>query len=151
MYLTLLRELGIKVEQVVTDTTSDPLVIKAAQSLFANRCEWGWLSDYQLLIRRNYPTLARYYGYRFKRKRRRIQSTVRHLEISLNPGWGFPDQIPNHDRLLETIFTNQISVTAACLLYALEAAPRYRENSGLDAFRSHIIPSSLHESIQLYT
>ena len=154
MYLSILSDLGVKVERTVSDQATESLIVDVARKLFLKGSRWNWRYDHIMKLHQTNPVLAKYWGYKLNHYWRMPRWHYHKVRSEWGPIAGL--ELKNHGFRewglgSAALFANQISSTAACLLYTLEVAPRYRENDGLNPFRTHKTPLSLQESILRYT
>ena len=154
MYIAILSNLGIEVERVSSNSFAESRVVEVATKLFRPESHWDLRSAHIIKLQKTYPTLAKYWGYRLNRHWLMPRWYLRKVMSEWGPlawlWWKNYDFSECGDDVA-ALTSHHISSTAACLLFTLESAPRYRENDSLNPFRTHKIPRSLKESILRYT
>lgn len=154
MYISILSNLGVEVERVSSNHCTESRVVEVATKLFRPETHWDLRYAHIMKLQKTHPTLAKYWGYRLNRHWLMPRWYLRKVMSEWGPlawlWWKNYDFSESGDDVA-ALTSNHISSTAACLLFTLESAPRYRENDGLNPFRTHKTPRSLKESILRYT
>lgn len=154
MYIAILANLGVEVERVSSNHCTESRVVEVATRLFRPETHWDLRYAHIMKLQKTHPTLAKYWGYRLNRHWLMPRWYLRKVMSEWGPlawlWWKNYDFSESGDDVA-ALTANHISCTAACLLFTLELAPRYRENDGLNPFSTHKTPRSLKESILRYT